>query len=152
MKKRTLLNLIGEGVDKTYLTNMNEDSYYDGHKFVEYGKNIDNVSLILRSQDENVEYSINKERMRVDWGLKFEFRNFGVDGVQISILGMTADLITTTYSEVGHDDEQETPINFAEYRFNVIKEKNVENNDLQMVITSVEVDAEQKIVNVAISI
>lgn len=146
MKKRTLVKLIGEGVDKTYLTNMNEDSYYDGHKFVEYGKNIDNVSLIMPSTDQ-ADYSINKEKLSISWGAKFEFRNSGIEGVQISILSMEANLITS-----GEIENDETPINFGEYRFNVIKEKNPESKDLQIFISSIEVDAEQRIVNVTVSL
>jgi hypothetical protein len=146
MKKRTLVKLIGEGVDKTYLTNMNEDSYYDGHKFVEYGKNIDNVSLIMPSTDQ-ADYSINKEKLSISWGAKFEFRNSGIEGVQITILSMEANLITS-----GEIENEETPINFAEYKFNVIKEKNPESKDLQIFINSIEVDVEQRIVNVTVSL
>lgn len=148
MKKRTLLNLITESTQKQHLTNMNEDSYYDGHKFVEYGKNIENISLIMPSTDD-VEYSIKKNSLVINWGLKFEFRNAGIEGVQISVLDLEADLVTTNLTV---DDEQEVKINFAEYKFNVIKEKNVENSEIQIFITSIEVDMEQRIVNVTVSI
>ena len=146
MKKGKILSVIKEGVEKTYLTNMNEDSFYDGHKFIEYGKNIPNISLIMPSTDVEY-YSLNKEKLTINWGVKFEFRNSGIEGVQISVLGMEANLQSTA-----EEGTNETPINFGEYKFNVIKEKDVENKELQIFITSIEVDAEQKLVNVTVSI
>lgn len=143
MKKRTLLNLIAENTEKTHLTNMNEDSYYDGHKFVEYGKNIDNVTLIMPTKND-VEYSINKESLIITWGIKFEFRNSGIEGVQISVLDLEATVRTTS--------EEDVKLNFAEYKFNIIKEKNVESEEVQFFIGSIEIDVEQRIVNVTVTI
>ena len=60
---------------------------------------------------------------------------------------MEANLITS-----GEIENEETPINFAEYKFNVIKEKNPESKDLQIFINSIEVDVEQRIVNVTVSL
>lgn len=159
MKKGRIISLINEKLEKTYISNMNEDSYYEGHKFVDYGKNIENVSVIMPSTD-MLEYSINKNSLVINWGVKFEFRNSGIEGVQVSVLSIEANLITTTSTEnpdkesliAFNDDDQETPINFGEYQINVIKEKDLESKDFQMFITSVEVDAEQRVVNVVVSI
>jgi hypothetical protein len=147
MKKGRILTVINEKVEKTYLSNMNEDSYYEGHKFVDYGKNIENVSLIMPSTDMG-DYSINKDKLMITWGVKFEFRNSGIEGVQVNVLGIEANLMITG----GDAEPQETPINFAEYEINVIKEKDLENKEFQMFITSIEVDAEQRVVNVVVSI
>jgi hypothetical protein len=142
MKKGRILSVVNETVEKTYLSNMNEDSYFDGHKFVDYGKNIENISLIMPSIDE-VDYSIDKKSLVIKWGARFEFRNSGIESVIVEILDIQANLIA---------NGETSQINFGEYQIQVTKEKNVENKDLTMYVTSIEVDAEQKIVNVVVSI
>lgn len=142
MKKGKIISVVNETVEKTYLSNMNEDSYFDGHKFVDYGKNIENISLIMPSTDE-VEYSIDKKSLVIKWGARFEFRNSGIEGVLVEVLDLQANLIA---------NEESTPMNFGEYQIQVIKEKNVESKDLVMYVTSIEVDVEQKLVNVVVSI
>lgn len=146
MKKRTLLNILNEDTDKTKITNMNDDSFYDGHKFVEYGKNIQNINLIPPS-NEIEKYSIDKEKLSITWGVKFQFRNSGIEGAIIDVLNLEAKLITTSGGT-----KQETPINFGEYVFSIIKEKNPEIKDVQISIESIEIDLEQKLVNIIVSI
>jgi hypothetical protein len=148
MKKGKVLSLINEANEKPQLTNMNEDSFYDGYKFVEYGKNITNVSLIFPSTElANEEFEIDKNKLVINWGVKFEFRNSGIEGVQITVLGLEANLIKT-----GAAGKEEIPINFGEYKFEIIKEKNVENKDVQIYVASIEIDAEQKVVNVVFNV
>jgi hypothetical protein len=146
MKKGKLVAIINENTESSYLSNMNEDSFYDGYKFVEYGKNIDNISLLLPSTDVE-DFSIDKNKVVVNWGVKFQMRNSGVDGVEISVLTIQAPIIAT-----GDAGSREVEINYGEYRFNVIKEKIVESRDVQIYVTGIEVDVEQKLVNVTVSI
>lgn len=147
MKKGRIMTVINETVEKTYTSNMNEDSFYDGHKFVDYGKNIENVSLIMPSTDAG-DYSINKDKLMISWGVKFQFRNSGVEGFEVSVLGLEANLMISG----GESEPDETPINFGEYKIEVVKEKNLENNDLEIFISSIEIDAERRIVTVVVSI
>lgn len=146
MKKKTLVSIINETVEKTYLTNMNEDSFYDGHKFVDYGKNIENISLMMPSTDDE-DFSINKDKLSITWGAKFQFRNSGIEGVLIEVLGIDAAIVTS-----GEGESRTIPINFGEYKIEVLKEKSIEENDINMYVKSIEIDAEQRIVNVVISI
>jgi len=134
MKKKTLLALL-ENTEKS-VQNVNDDSFYDGHKFVEYGKNIPNVTLIPTSGGT----SIDKNSLAITWGLKFQFINTGIEGAEINVLDLEAKLTTGE------------PINFGEYRFNVIQEKNPESKELQLYIDSIEIDTKQRIVNVIVSI
>lgn len=145
MKKGKLVSIITEGNGIT-LSNMNEDSFYDGHKFVEYGKNIENISLIMPSSDDD-DFSIDKDKLSINWGAKFEFRNSGVEGVQIEVLGIDANIITS-----GEGESRVIPINFGEFKIEVLKEKTIEVNDVNMFVKSIEIDAEQKLVNVVISV
>lgn len=146
MKKGTLVAIINENTEKPYLTNMNEDSFYDGYKFVDYGKNIENISLLLPSSDTE-DFSIDKTKVVINWGAKFEFRNSGIEGVQISVLSLQAPIIAT-----GEAGTRDVEINYGEYKFNVIKEKIVESQDVQIYVSAIEVDVEQKLVNVTVSI
>lgn len=148
MKKSKLLSLIQEDkkIEEPKLINMNEDSFYDGYKFVEYGKNIPNISLILPSNDSE-DFSIEKNKVVINWGVKFQFRNSGIEGTQIEILNLTAPIIG-----VNNGVKREIEVNYGEYRFEISKEKNVENKDVQMQIMAVEVDVENKIVNVVVEI
>jgi hypothetical protein len=146
MKKETLVAIINENTEKTYLSNMNEDSFYDGYKFVDYGKNIENLSLLLPSTDTE-DYSIDKNKVVINWGVKFMFRNSGIEGVQITVLSLQAPIIAS-----GEAGTRDVEINYAEYKFNVIKEKIVESQDVQIFVTGIEVDVEHKLVNVTVSI
>lgn len=146
MKKRVLNTIINENIKNTYLTNMNDDSFYDGHKFLDYGKNIENISLIMSSTD-NEDFSINKDKLSISWGAKFQFRNSGVEGVVVEVLGIDAIIVTS-----GEGEPRSIPINFGEYKIEVLKEKTIEENDINMYIKSIEIDTEQKIVNVVVNI
>jgi len=146
MKKGKLISIINENTEETHLSNMNEDSFFDGYKFVEYGKNIENISILLPSTDTE-DFSIQKEKVVINWGAKFIFRNAGIEGVQINVLSLVAPIIAT-----GGDEPREVPINYGEYRFEVIKEKIVESQDIVMYVTGIEVDVENKLVNVTVSI
>ena len=146
MKKGKLISLINENTEVSRMSNMNEDSFYDGYKFVEYGKNIDNITLLLSSTDTE-DFGIQKEKVVINWGVKFIFRNAGIEGVQINILSLVAPIIAT-----GNGEPREVPINYGEYRFEVIKEKIVESQDIVMYVTGIEVDVENKLVNVTVSI
>jgi hypothetical protein len=147
MKKGRLVAIINENSEKSYLTNMNEDSFYDGYKFVEYGKNIENISLLLPSS-ETEDYAIDKDKVVINWGAKFEFRNSGIEGVQITVLSLQAPIIATG----GEAGSREVEVNYAEYNFNVVKEKIVESQDVQIFVSAIEVDVETKTVNVIVSI
>lgn len=146
MKKAKLVSLINENTEETKLSNMNEDSFYDGYKFVEYGKNIESISLLLPSTDQQ-DFSVEKDKVVINWGAKFIMRNAGIEGVEINILSLVAPIIAT-----GDGGTQEVPINYGEYRFEVTKQKIVESQDIQMYITDIEIDVEQRIVNVIVSI
>ena len=146
MKKGKLISLINENTEETHLSNMNEDSFYDGYKFVEYGKNIDSISLLLPSTDTE-DYGVQKEKVVINWGAKFMFRNSGIEGVQINVLSLVAPIIAT-----GEGEPREIPINYGEYRFEVIKQKVVESQDITMYVTGIEIDVENKLVNVTVSI
>lgn len=146
MKKGKLLSIISENTDKPQLSNMNEDSFYDGYKFVEYGKNIPNISLLMKSTDTE-DFSVEKEKVVINWGAKFEFRNAGIEGTEITVLSLVAPIIST-----GDAGTQEVPVNYGEYRFEVTKEKIVESQDVQMYITAIEIDPETRTVNVVVSI
>jgi hypothetical protein len=146
MKKGKLMSIINENTEKTYLSNMNEDSFYDGYKFVEYGKNIEHVSLLMPSTDTE-DYAVDKEKLVINWGAKFEFRNSGIEGVQITVLNLQAPIFST-----GEAGRQDVPVNFGEYKFEVIKEKNIESQDIQLFISSIEIDVENRVVNVVVSI
>lgn len=126
--------ILNEVNEKPY-QNVNDDSFYEGHKFVEYGKNIPNVSLIPLSGE-----TINKDKVIITWGIKFQFTNTGIDGVLISVLDLEASLSSGE------------PINFAEYKFNVFKEKNPESEEIQIYVESVEVDVKNRVVNVVVNI
>jgi len=145
MKKGKLLSIIAEN-NGISLSNMNDDSFYDGHKFVEYGKNIENISLIMPSTDEE-DFTIDKDKLSINWGAKFEFRNSGVEGVKIEVLGIDAKIITS-----GEGESRSISINFAEFKIELLKEKSIEVNDVYMFVKSIEIDAEQKIVKVVISV
>ena len=146
MKKGKINTIISENVDKNYLTNMNEDSYFDGHKFVDYGKNIQNISLMMPSTDLE-DFSIDKDKLSISWGVKFNFINSGIEGVQVEVLDINANIITS-----GEGESRKIPINFGEYKIEVVKEKNVESKEFQMFVSSIDIDVEQKTVNVIISI
>lgn len=146
MKKGKLISLINENTETTHLSNMNEDSFYDGYKFVEYGKNIENITLILPSTDTE-DYSVQKEKVVINWGAKFIFRNSGIEGVQINVLSLVAPILAT-----GDNEPREVPTNYGEYRFEVIKQKIVESQDVEMYITGIEIDVENRLVNVTVSI
>jgi hypothetical protein len=146
MKKGKLLSIIKENTDSVQISNMNEDSFYDGYKFTEYGKNIENVSLLLPSTDLE-DYSIDKDKVVVNWGAKFEFRNSGIEGVQITVLNLQAPIIAT-----GEGEPREVEVNYGEYKFEVIKEKVVESQDVQIYVSGIEVDVENKLVNVTVRI
>lgn len=146
MKKGKLLSIINENTEQTKMSNMNEDSFYDGYKFVEYGKNIENISLIMPSTDTQ-DYAIDKEKVVIKWGAKFIFRNSGIEGVEINVLNLEAPIIGT-----GDGDKQDIPVNYGEYRFEITKEKNIESQDIQIFISGIEIDVENRIVNVVVSI
>lgn len=146
MKKGKLLSIINENTEKTYLSNMNEDSFYDGYKFVEYGKNIENISLLMPSTDTE-DFAVDKDKVVINWGAKFEFRNSGIEGVQITVLNLQAPIFST-----GEAGKQDVPINYAEYRFEVFKEKNIESKDIQLYVSAIEIDVEHKVVNVVVGI
>lgn len=146
MKKGTILSVINEAVENQSLVNMNEDSYFDGHKFVDYGKNIKNISFMMPSTDTE-EYSLDKDKLVIKWGAKFNFRNSGVESVDIAVLDLEGSVTSTVNGQ-----KQVQPINFGEYKIEAIKEKDVEHNDLRMSVLSIEIDAETKTVNVVITI
>jgi hypothetical protein len=127
MKKSKLLAIINEAMARGVEFNINDDSFYDGHKFVEYGKNIPVVR------------NVNEESLVVTWGVKFQFRNSGIEGVQIAVLSLEGKI----------NGEN---VNFAEYKINVFKEPNPEIKDIQIYIESVEVNVEQRTVDVIVNI
>jgi len=146
MKKSKINEIITENVKKNYLMNMNEDSFFDGHKFVDYGKNIENITLMMPSTDLE-DFSIDKDKLIITWGAKFNFINSGVEGVQVEVLNIDANIITT-----GEGESKNIPINFGEYNIEVVLEKNIEIKELQMFVTSIDIDVEEKTVIVIVSI
>jgi hypothetical protein len=140
MKKEKIIKIIKETVESKVLTNLNEDSFYDGHKFIEYGKNIENVSIISPTDQE---LSIDKNSLIINWGVKFIFRNSGIESVIINILNIDA--------KISNVDDQEIQFNSSEFEIEIFKEK-LKNNDISIYINSVEIDLELKKINVVVSI
>jgi hypothetical protein len=112
---------------------MDEESHFEGHNFVTYGKNITTVDIDMPL------VKINKESLIIKWIGKLELHNDGVYGFAVDVKSMTAD------SEEDPDSQTENgPLNFNGFEFVVKKVKNPEAADVQVFIEHIFVSTKEK--------
>ncbi len=128
MKVELIKSKINENVVKS---NLDEESFFEGHNFITYGKNIDMVSAELPQGQ------IDKESIVVKWVAKFDMGNIGIFGVNIDIKSITADTAEDEDSNV-----QSSQINFNGFEHNIIKRKNAEVQELQIFLSGVSIDTQ----------
>lgn len=132
MKVKEIKKTINENVGKMMI---DEESFFEGHNFITYGKQIELVSDDLKGGH------VDKDSLVVKWIAKFDIGNIGVFGVNIDVKSITA--------EIGDDEDENverTPLNLNGFEHIVTKRKNPEVEELQVFLSSVHINtAEHKI-------
>lgn len=112
---------------------MDEDSIFDGHRFVTLGKDITTIDIDLPL------VKIDKNSVIVKWIGKLELHNDGVYGMTIDVKSMTANSDEEKSSEV-----QSGPLNFNGFDFVIRKTKNGDIPDVQVFIESIYVATQER--------
>lgn len=116
-----------------------ENSYFEGHDFVTYGKHITTVDI------DSPMFVVDKDTVVIKWSGKPEIHNDGIYGFEVVVKSLTADSV----KEEGIKDE---PLNFNGFEYVVEKEKNPEAQDVQLYIESVFIETQQKKIHVRFKI
>jgi len=131
MKVRNINTNINEAINKKL--KMDEDSIFDGHRFVTLGKDITTIDIDLPL------VKIDKNSVIVKWIGKLELHNDGVYGMTIDVKSMTANSDEEKSSEV-----QSGPLNFNGFDFVIRKTKNGDIPDVQVFIESIYVATQER--------
>lgn len=130
MKVSHIKSIINENIGKS---NLDEESFFEGHNFITYGKNIELITAELPQGQ------IDKDSVIVKWVVKFDMGNIGIFGVNIDIKSIVA--------EIGEDQDsnvQKTPMNLNGFEHKIIKRKNGEIQELQIFLSSIHIDTNLK--------
>jgi hypothetical protein len=131
MKVRDIKTNLNEAVKAKI--KMNEDSHFEGHNFITYGKEIAMVNIDLPL------ITIDKNSVIVKWVGKLELHNDGVYGFDIDVKSFSAN------SEKDKDEQTPAgPLNFNGFEFEIKKVKNPEAADVQVFIDSVYIATQEK--------
>jgi len=132
MKVKEIKKTINENVGRMMI---DEESFFEGHNFITYGKQIELVS------SDSEQGQVDKDSVVVKWIAKFDIGNIGVFGVNIDVKSITA--------EIGDDEDEEierAPLNLNGFEHVITKRKNPEVQELQVFLSSVHINtAEHKI-------
>lgn len=137
MKVQHIKTNINEAVEKKF--KMDEESFFEGHNFITYGKEIKLVDIDIPL------IKIDKDSMVVKWTGKPELHNDGMYAFHIDVKSVTADSIEDGESPAG-------PLNFNGFERVVTKRKNVEVPEVQVFIVSVQIYTQQKKIHIEFSI
>lgn len=137
MKVEHIKTTINEAFDKKL--KMDEESFFEGHKFITYGKEINLIDTDLPL------IKIKKDSVVIKWIGKPELHNDGVYAFNIDIKSVTA--------ESEEDGEaQGGPLNFNGFENVITKRKNAEVPEVQVFISSVYIATNEKKIHIEFTI
>ncbi len=139
MKVNAIKASINEAVNNRI--KMNEDSNYEGHNFVTYGKGITTIDIDMPL------IIIDKDSVIIKWTGQLELHNDGVYAFNIDVKSMVGNSEEDTDSQV-----QTSPLNFNGFEYIVKKVKNPEVAEVQVFINTVYVSTKEKKIYVEFSL
>src|SRR5258705_7826060 len=124
MKVQHIKININEAVNKKI--KLDEDSFFEGYSFVTNGKDITVVDI------DSPLFTIDKDSIVVKWSGKLEMHNNGVYAFNVDVKSVAA---------MGED---QAPLNFNGFDFDIEKIKNPELQEVQIFIRSLFIATEEK--------
>lgn len=137
MKVEHIKTTINEAFNKKI--KLDEESFFEGHNFITYGKEINLVEIDLPL------IKINKDSLTIKWVGKPELHNDGVYAFNIDIKSVVAESEEDGESQAG-------PLNFNGFEHVVTKRKNVEVPEVQVFIQSVFISTQDKKIHIEFAI
>lgn len=132
MKVQHIKTNINEAVNKKI--KLDEDSFFEGYSFVTNGKDITTVDI------DSPLFTIDKDSIVVKWSGKLEMHNNGVYAFNVDVKSVAA---------MGED---QAPLNFNGFDFDIEKIKNPELQEVQIFIRSLFIATEEKKIYVKFTI
>jgi len=132
MKVQHIKTNINEAVNKKI--KQDEDSFFEGYSFVTYGREITTVDI------DSPLFDIDSDSIVVKWSGKLEMHNDGVYAFNVDVKSITA------------SSEDQAPLNFNGFDFDIEKIKNPEVQEIQIFIQSLFIATEEKKIYVKFTI
>lgn len=137
MKVQHIKTTINEVINKKI--KIDEESFFEGHNFITYGKEINLVDIDLPL------IKIKKDSLIVKWTGKPEFHNDGMYAFNIDVKSVTGESEEDGKAQAG-------PLNFNGFEHVITKRKNAEIPEVQVFIQSVYIATQEKKIHIEFTI